>query len=83
MSNGRITDQTADFLQEQQKFMETCTYNFQMGNTLYDPQYEEEFFPKSDISRILEEDRDSLRKPISQEERLNALRGIQNDKNQA
>ena len=45
-----------------------------MGNTTYDPQYEKEFFPQSeDIPRILNEDRDHLEKPITQEEMLQVL----------
>ena len=48
---------------------------------MYDPQYEQEFFPQSeDIPRISEEDRDILGKPITQEEILQALKGKQNDK---
>ena len=33
-----------------------------------------------DIPRILKEDRDNLEKPITQEEMLQALKGMQNDK---
>ena len=49
LNNGRITDQTADILQEQMKFYENLyTSKFQMGNTIYDPQYEQELFPQSE-----------------------------------
>ena len=52
-----------------------------MDNTLYGPQYEQEFFSQSkDIPRVLEEDGDNLGKPITQEEMLQALKGMQNDK---
>ena len=41
----------------------------------------QEFFPQSkDIPSISEEDRDNLGKPITQEEMLKALKGIQNGK---
>ena len=82
LNNGRTVDQTADILQEQKKFYENLyTSKFQKGNTIYDPQYEKEFFPQSEhIPRILKEDRDNLEKPITQEEMLQALKGMQNDK---
>ena len=49
---------------------------------MYDPQYEQEFFPQSEDSPwILEEDRDNLGKLITQEEILQALKGMQNYKN--
>ena len=82
MNNGRTVDQTADILQEQRKFYENLyTSKFQKGNTIYDPQYEKEFFPQSEhIPRILKEDRHNLEKPITQEEMLQALKGMQNDK---
>ena len=52
-----------------------------MGNTIYSPQKEKEFFPQSeDIPRVLKEDRDNLEKTITQEEMLQALKGNQNDK---
>ena len=82
LNNGSTVDQTADILQEQKKFYENLyTSKFQKGNTTYDPQYEKEFFPQSEhIPRILKEDRDNLEKPITQEEMLQALKGMQNDK---
>ena len=72
MNNGRIIDQTADTLQEQKKFYENLSASkFQMGYPISDPQYEKGFFPQSeDIPRILEEDRDKLGKPVTQEEML-------------
>ena len=82
MINGRIIDWTADILQEQKKFyVNLYASKFQMGNTMYDPKYEEELLPQSeDIPRILEEDRDNLGKPIIKEEMLQALKRMQNDK---
>ena len=64
LNNGRIVDQTADILQEHKEFYENLyTSKFQMGNTIYDPQYEKKFFPQSeDIPRMLKEDRDIFRK---------------------
>ena len=50
-----------------------------MSNILYDPQYKMGFFSQSDIPRNLE-DRDNLRKQITQEEMLTILKGMQNDK---
>ena len=69
-------------MQEQKKFYENLdTSKFQMGNTIFAPQYEKEFLAQSeDIPRILKEDRDNLEKPITQEEIIQALRGMQNDK---
>ena len=53
-----------------------------MGNTMYEPQYEQKFFSQSeDIPRILEDD--NLGRPITQEEMLQTLKGVQNDKAQA
>ena len=55
-----------------------------MGNTMYKPQYEHKFFPQSKgIPRILEEDRDNLGKAITQEEMLQVLNGMQNDRSQS
>ena len=52
-----------------------------MGNTIYDPQYEQEFFPQSqDIPRLLEEDRDNLGIPAIQEKMLQALKRWQDIK---
>ena len=57
------------------------TSKFQVCNTWYDPQYEQEFFPQSDdIPRILEGEGDNLRKPITQEEMLLAFKGMEIDK---
>ena len=48
LKNGRIIDQTADILQEGKEFYENLyTSKFQMGNTMYHPQYEQEFFQQS------------------------------------
>ena len=69
LNNGRTVEQTADILQEQNKFYENpYTSKFQKGNTIYDSQYEKEFFPQSEhIPRMLKEDGDNLEKQISQE----------------
>ena len=75
LNNRRIIDQTAHILQEQKIYVNLYTPKFQSGNTIYDPQYEQEFFPQSeDISKILEEDRDHLGNFIAQEEMLHALK---------
>ena len=82
LNNGRIIDQTVDILQGKKKFYENLyASKFQMGNIIHDPQYKKEFFPQSQgVPRILKEDRDNLGKPIAQEEMLQALKGMQNDK---
>ena len=46
--NGRPINLTADTLQGQKKFYENLySSKFQMGNTMYDPHYEQEFFQQS------------------------------------
>ena len=81
LNNGRTIDQTTDILQEQKIFYENLyTSKLQKGNIIYGPQYEKEFFPQSEDPRMLKEDRENLEKPITQEEMLQALKGIQNDK---
>ena len=83
MNNGRIIHHTADILQKQKKkiYENLYTSKFEKGNTIYDPQYKKEFFPQSeDIPRMLKEDIDNLEKSITEEEMLQVLKGMQNDK---
>ena len=80
--NGRITQTKLQiFYKNRRNFMKTFIPLNLNWVTRYDPQYELEFFTKfDDILRILEEDEGKLRKPITQEEMLTAIKQMQNEK---
>ena len=77
-----LLDKNTDILPEKKKFYEKLYSSKILNmNTLYELEYEKEFFPQShDIPNLSDKDKNKLQEPITQKEMLTALKGMQNDK---